>query len=57
MLELLVVLALIGFGVYMLVTYVPMAPPFKTAIIVIAVLVLVIYVVRLFGLDIPLPRR
>lgn len=57
MLELVLLLALLGFVVYMVVTYVPMPQPFKTAIIVVVALVLVIYVVRLFGLDLPLPAR
>ena len=56
MLELILLIALLGFVVYMVVTYVPMPQPFKTAIIVVVALFLVIYVVRLFGLDLPMPR-
>ena len=56
MLELILLIPLLGFVVYMVVTYVPMPQPFKTAIIVVVALFLVIYVVRLFGLDLPMPR-
>lgn len=56
MLELMLLLALVGFVVYMVVTYIPMPPPFKTAIIVIVALCLIVYVMRLFGLDLPMPR-
>lgn len=44
---LLVILALIGVGVWALTKYVPMAPPFKTIITVVAVLV-AIYLVLVY---------
>ena len=43
---LVVVLAVIGFAVWVVVTYIPMPEPFKRAIIVIIVLVLLLWVVR-----------
>lgn len=57
MLELILMLALIGFVVYLVITYIPMPEPFKMGIIVIVVIVLVIYLVKMFGLDFPLPSR
>jgi len=57
LIELLIIIAVIGFLVWALTTYVPMAAPFKTAIIVLAVIVLILYVLRVLGIgDIPLRR-
>ena len=41
LIELVLLLAIVGFLVYLLITYVPMPQPFKTAIIVIVVILLV----------------
>lgn len=55
LIELVLVLAIVGFLVWMVTTYVPMPDPFKKAIIVIVVIVLVLYVLRILGVgDIPL---
>jgi hypothetical protein len=43
---LIVVLAILGFCVWLVVTYVPMPDPFRKAIIVIVVLVLLLWIVR-----------
>jgi len=57
LIELLVLIAVVGFLVWALTSYVPMPAPFKTAIIVIAVIVLVLFVLRALGIgDIPLRR-
>ena len=56
MITLVLTLALVGFLVWVVVTYVPMPDLFKKAIIVIVVILMVLYLVRLFGLDIPLTR-
>lgn len=56
MLMLLLTLAIIGFIVYLIVTHIPMPEIFKTGIIVIAIILVIVYLVRLFGIDIPLPR-
>jgi len=57
MIMLLLVLALVGFLTYLITTYIPMPAPFKTAIIVIMVVVLVLYVMQVFGIaDLPVPR-
>ncbi len=57
MLALILTLALIGVIVYLIETYLPMPAPFKTAINVIVIVCVVLYLVQLFGLDIPLPHR
>jgi hypothetical protein len=52
---LILVLALVGFLVYMVTTYIPMPPIFKTVIIVIVVVLLILYLMRVLGIaDIPL---
>jgi hypothetical protein len=57
MLGLILTLALIGFVVYLLTTYVPMPPIFKTVIYVIVAIFLIIYLMAALGIaDIPVPR-
>jgi len=57
LIELIIIIAIVGFLIYALTTYVPMPAPFKTAIIVVAVIVLILYVLRALGIgDIPLRR-
>lgn len=56
MISLLLTLAVVGFLVYVIVTYIPMEPIFKTAISVIAIILVLLYLVKLFGVDIPMPR-
>lgn len=56
MIELILTIALVGFLVYLLVTFVPMPPPFKTVIIAVAAIFLIIWMVRILGLDVPLGR-
>lgn len=48
--ELLIMIALAGLIVWAITTLIPMPPPFKNAIYVIAVVALVIYVLQVFGL-------
>ncbi len=56
MIGLILVLALVGFLVYLIVTYIPMPPPFKTALMVIVVVMLILYVMRVLGIaDLPVP--
>jgi len=55
MISLILTLAIVGFIVYLITTYIPMAQPFKTGIIVIVVVLLILYLMRVFGIaDIPL---
>jgi hypothetical protein len=57
MLSLILTLALVGLIVYLVENFIPMSDPFKIAIRVIVLVCVVIYLVQLFGLDIPLPHR
>jgi hypothetical protein len=55
---LVVVLAILGFAVWLVLTYIPMPEPFKKAIVVIVVLVLLVWVARwLLGGGALLPLR
>lgn len=47
---LLILIAVIGLIVWLLVTYIPMPPPFKTAIVVVALGVVALMVLGAFGL-------
>lgn len=54
LITLIVVLAFVGFVTWILVTYVPMPPPFKQVLVGIVILLVVLWVVRiLVG---PVPR-
>lgn len=58
---LLLAIAIVGVIVWALVTFVPMPPAFKTAIIVVAILIVALYVLSLlfdFGPvhDVPIPK-
>lgn len=53
MIELIVVLLVCGFLVYMVNQYLPIDPPFKTAINFVVVLCLVLYVLSAFGVVSP----
>ena len=56
MIMLILTIALLGFLVYLITTYIPMAAPFKTIIYVIVAVILILYVMRVFGIaDIPIP--
>lgn len=55
MITLILTLALVGFVVWAITTYIPMPPLFKTVIIVIVAVLLLLYVMRVLGIaDIPL---
>ena len=60
LLAFLLVCVLVGFLVWLAITYVPMPPAFKTALPVIAIVVLLtILLLYMFGgtlLDVPIPR-
>lgn len=57
MLEFVVTLIVIGVGLWLLNTYVPMAQPIKTIINVVVILCVVLWVLQVFGLfDVPVPR-
>lgn len=57
MFGLLIAIALLGLLVWFLVTYVVKMEPFRTILIVVAVICLILYLAGAFGiLDIPVPR-
>lgn len=47
---LLVVFVIVGFGLWMVNTYIPMQPPFKVVINVVVVLLLLVWLLGAFGL-------
>lgn len=54
MIELIVVLVVIGLALYLVETYVPMSPPIKTVLRVVVVVLLVLWLLRAFGMaDLP----
>ena len=57
MIELILGLALFGVLVWLVITFIPMPAPFPQIIVVIAVICLILYLVRLFGFDMPIPHR
>lgn len=50
---LVLVLALVGFLVYLITTHIPMPPIFKTAITIIVVVALVLYLIKRFAGGVP----
>lgn len=57
LITLIVVLVVLGVGLYCIETYVPMAPPFKIIIRVVVVLCVVLWLLQLFGvLNVAVPR-
>ena len=57
MIELLIVLVIVGVCLYLIENFVPMSPPIKTVLRVVVVLLLVLFLLRAFGVaDLPVPR-
>ena len=57
MITAIIILVLLGVGLYLLETYVPMSPPIKVIIRVVVILFSILYLLRAFGIvDIPLNR-
>lgn len=57
MIEVLIVLVIVGVCLYLVENYVPMSPPIKTVLRVIVVLILCLWLLRVFGVaDFPVPR-
>ena len=50
---LVLVLAVVGFIIHLILTYVPMPPIFRTVIIIVVVIVLILFLLRKFGSGIP----
>lgn len=53
MISLLIMIALIGFGAYVLIRFVPMPQAARTALIVVAVFGIILYALHAFGIHIP----
>ena len=53
LLLLLLMFALVGFGVYLITTYIPMPPIFATAIQIIAVVAVIFYLITRFAGGLP----
>lgn len=47
---LLILLVVVGFCLYLVTTYIPMAPPIKALIVAVVVLVIVVWLLGYFGL-------
>ncbi len=57
MISLIILLALVGFVLWLVLTYIPMAAPIKNLIIVVVVICIVLYLLSAFGIaDVPVPR-
>ena len=61
MIGLIIYIALLGLITWAVITYVPMPPPFKTAITIVAVILLILIILSAFGLldsvrDVSVPR-
>lgn len=57
MISLLITIALVGLIVWLITQYIPMPPVFKTAITVVAAVVVILWLMRVLGVgDLPVPR-
>lgn len=57
MITLILLLVVLGFGLYMLETYVPMSPPFKLLIRFVVIIFVILLLLRAFGIaDVGIPR-
>jgi hypothetical protein len=57
MIYVLVTLVIVGLCLYLAETYVPMSPPIKTILRVVVVLLIILWLLQVFGvMDIPIPR-
>jgi len=55
MIQLIVVLVVVGLCLYLIENYVPMSPPIKVVLRVVVVLILVLWLLKAFGIvDVPL---
>lgn len=56
MISLILTLALVGFVLWLVLTYVPMPAPFPNIIVVLVVICLLLWLLRVFGIaDVPVP--
>ncbi len=57
LIQLVLTLAVVGFILWLIITYIPMPSPFKQVIIVIIVIVLLIWLLGVFGSALPIRAR
>jgi hypothetical protein len=55
--QVLIVLVVVGVVLYLINTYIPMAPPIKTILMVVVVLVLCLWLLQVFGIGRPVVIR
>jgi hypothetical protein len=55
--ELLIYIAIIGLVVWLIISLIPMPQPFKTAVIAVGLLIVLLVVIRAFGIDLHMPAR
>ncbi len=57
MIELILTIALVGLIVWLIVTYIPMPAPFKTVIMVVAAVFIILWLMSALGIgDVPIPH-
>jgi hypothetical protein len=57
MIQLILVLVVVGFLLYLVQTFIPMPAPMKTVITVVVVICLCLWLLQVFGvMDVPVPR-
>ena len=50
LISLIIILAVVGFILYLITNYIPMSAPFKQVILVVVVIVLVLWLMQVFGI-------
>lgn len=57
MIQLILLLAIVGFLVFLITTYIPMPQIFKTGILVLVAICVILYLLQVFGVgDLPVPH-
>lgn len=57
LISVIVVLVIVGVVLYLIQNYIPMAPPVKTVLNVVVVLILCLWLLHVFGIDMTIPIR
>lgn len=57
MITLIILIVIIGVAMYLVETYVPMSPPIRIVLRVVVVLLLLLYLLRAFGISDPFPIK
>jgi hypothetical protein len=56
MIGIVIMLVVVGCILHLIRTYIPMDPPVKTVLTVVVVLALCLWLLQVFGFDLPVPR-